>query len=40
MKRAVGKTQQRILAPLAEEERAQLGILLTKLVAGHENDAK
>lgn len=40
MKRAVGKTQQRILAPLDEQERAQLGTLLTKLVSGHENAAK
>lgn len=37
MKRAVGKAQQRILAPLALHERAQLSALLAKLVSGHED---
>lgn len=36
MKRAVTRTQARILAPLAPAERAQLLGLLGKLVAGHE----
>jgi DNA-binding MarR family transcriptional regulator len=36
MKRAVGKVQQRILAPLAAGERAQLVALLDRLVAGHQ----
>ncbi|HSV79306.1 MAG TPA: MarR family winged helix-turn-helix transcriptional regulator [Ramlibacter sp.] len=36
MKRAVGKVQQRILAPLEDGERAQLVALLDRLVAGHE----
>jgi DNA-binding MarR family transcriptional regulator len=40
MKRAVGKTQQRILAPLDENERGQLNQLLAKLVTGHENDGR
>lgn len=35
MKRAVGRVQKRILAPLAAEEQAQLVALLGKLVAGH-----
>lgn len=37
MKRAVTKAQQRIVAPLDVEERAQLSVLLAKLVSGHEN---
>jgi DNA-binding MarR family transcriptional regulator len=36
MKRAVGKVQSRILAPLDAAERDQLVKLLGKLVAGHE----
>jgi DNA-binding MarR family transcriptional regulator len=36
MKRAVGKAQGRILAPLDAAERQQLVSLLDKLVAGHE----
>lgn len=36
MKRAVGKAQGRILAPLEADERQQLVGLLDKLVAGHE----
>jgi DNA-binding MarR family transcriptional regulator len=36
MKRAVGKAQGRILAPLEAAERQQLMGLLDKLVAGHE----
>jgi DNA-binding MarR family transcriptional regulator len=39
MKRAVGKVQQRILAPLADAERAQLVALLDRLVAGHEEES-
>lgn len=37
MKRAVGKAQQRIVAPLDTQERVELGRLLGKLVAGHES---
>ena len=37
MKRAVTRAQQRIVAPLDEKERVQLGTLLGKLVAAHEN---
>lgn len=37
MKRAVGKAQQRILAPLDADERVQLSALLGKLVSGHED---
>ena len=37
MKRAVGKVQSRILAPLDGAERQQLMGLLDKLVAGHES---
>lgn len=40
MKRAVGKAQRRIVAPLELQERAQLNELLAKLVAGHENEAR
>lgn len=40
MKRAVGRAQQRIVGPLEEDERAQLAVLLGKLVAGHENAAE
>lgn len=39
MKRAVGKAQQRIVAPLDAAERVQLSALLGKLVAGHEKPA-
>ena len=38
MKRAVGKAQSRIVAPLEAAERQQLVNLLGKLVAGHESD--
>ena len=38
MKRAVGKAQTRILAPLAAPEREQLTALLDKLVAGHQDN--
>jgi DNA-binding MarR family transcriptional regulator len=38
MKRAVGKAQSRIIAPLEAAERQQLVSLLGKLVAGHESD--
>lgn len=37
MKAAVRRAQQRILAPLADEERQQLIGLLDRLVTGHEN---
>lgn len=37
MKRAVNKVQSRLLAPLKKAEREQLGVLLGKLIAGHEN---
>ena len=40
MKRAVSKAQQRILGPLEAAERIQLHALLSKLVAGHESDAR
>ena len=36
MKRAVSRAQQRIVSPLAPDERVQLAALLGKLVAGHE----
>ncbi|WP_332775524.1 MarR family winged helix-turn-helix transcriptional regulator [Polaromonas sp.] len=36
MKRAVGRVQQRIVAPLDDAEREQLRFLLAKLVEGHE----
>ena len=36
MKRAVSRAQQRIVSPLAPDERAQFAALLGKLVAGHE----
>ena len=39
MKRAVTKTQQRIVAPLNADERLQLSALLAKLVSGHEDQA-
>lgn len=39
MKRAVSRAQQRIVGPLDEDERAQLGLLLGKLIAGHEADS-
>ena len=38
MKRSVGKVQQRILAPLAAEERQHLIALLDRLVAAHEGE--
>jgi hypothetical protein len=37
MKRAVSKTQQRILVPQDVDERVQLSARLTKLVSGHED---
>jgi DNA-binding MarR family transcriptional regulator len=40
MKRAVSKAQQRIVSPLDDDERVQLGVLLGKLISGHENAAK
>jgi DNA-binding MarR family transcriptional regulator len=40
MKRAVSKAQQRIVSPLDGDERVQLGLLLGKLITGHENAAK
>ena len=40
MKRAVSRAQQRIVGPLDEDERAQLGLLLGKLIAGHEADSQ
>ncbi|MGC1173572.1 MarR family winged helix-turn-helix transcriptional regulator [Polaromonas sp.] len=39
MKRAVNKVQSRLLGPLTVEERKQLGALLGKLIAGHEDMA-
>lgn len=39
MKRAVTKAQLRIVAPLELGERIQLNALLSKLIAGHENNA-
>ena len=39
MKRAVAKAQQRIVGPLAADEREQLSKLLGKLIAGHEKPA-
>jgi len=39
MKRAVSKVQSRLLGPLMVEERKQLGALLGKLIAGHEDMA-
>jgi DNA-binding MarR family transcriptional regulator len=39
MKRAVGKVQSRLMGPLKASERAQLGLLLGKLIAGHEDQA-
>ncbi len=36
MKRAVNRAQQRIVSPLNAVERTQFGVLLGKLVAGHE----
>ena len=38
MKRAVSRAQQRIVGPLEPDERVQLSALLSKLVAGLEND--
>ena len=40
MKRSVSRAQQRIVGPLDAAERVQLGVLLGKLIAGHENTAK
>jgi DNA-binding MarR family transcriptional regulator len=37
MKRAVSKVQTRLLGPLSAAERKQLGALLGKLIAGHED---
>ncbi|MEO8023809.1 MarR family winged helix-turn-helix transcriptional regulator [Polaromonas sp.] len=39
MKRAVSKVQSRLLGPLKASERKQLGALLGKLIAGHEDMA-
>ncbi len=39
MKRAVSRAQQRIVGPLAADEREHLGALLGKLIAGHEEAA-
>ncbi len=39
MKRAVSKVQTRLLGPLNPAERKQLGALLGKLIAGHEDMA-
>jgi DNA-binding MarR family transcriptional regulator len=36
MKRAVSRAQQRIVGPLNQDEQARLGLLLGKLIAGHE----
>jgi DNA-binding MarR family transcriptional regulator len=40
MKRAVSRAQQRIVGPLDPDERAQLGALLGKMIAGHEKAAR
>jgi DNA-binding MarR family transcriptional regulator len=40
MKRAVSRAQQRIVSPLDAAEQAQLGLLLGKLIAGHEADGQ
>jgi DNA-binding MarR family transcriptional regulator len=40
MKRAVRRAQQRIVGPLDQNEQAQLGLLLGKLIAGHEADGQ
>jgi DNA-binding MarR family transcriptional regulator len=40
MKRAVSRAQQRIVGPLDQDEQAQLGLLLGKLIAGHEVDSQ
>jgi DNA-binding MarR family transcriptional regulator len=37
MKQAVSKVQSRLLGPLSKAERQQLGALLGKLIAGHED---
>ncbi|MDO9357732.1 MAG: MarR family winged helix-turn-helix transcriptional regulator [Polaromonas sp.] len=37
MKRSVSRVQSRLLDPLSDAERAQLGALLGKLIAGHES---
>ena len=39
MKRAVSRAQQRLVGPLAADEREHLGALLGKLIAGHEDAA-
>jgi DNA-binding MarR family transcriptional regulator len=39
MRRAASNTQRRLLAPLDEQERAQMSALLAKLVAGHQDSA-
>ena len=36
MKRSVSRVQSRLLEPLSDAERSQLGALLGKLIAGHE----
>ena len=40
MKRAVSRAQRRIVEPLNLKERERLSVLLSKLVAGHENLTK
>jgi DNA-binding MarR family transcriptional regulator len=40
MKRPVAQAQQRIVRPLDAAEQAQLGLLLGKLIAGHEADGQ
>jgi len=40
MKRAVSRTQQRIVGPLNAAEREHLAVLLARLIAGHEKAAK
>ena len=40
MKRAVSRAQQRIVGPLDGAERTHFGVLLGKLVAGHEAAAR
>jgi hypothetical protein len=36
----VSRAQQRIVGPLDQDEQAQLGLLLGKLIAGHEADSQ
>jgi DNA-binding MarR family transcriptional regulator len=40
MARAVSRAQTRIVSPLDDHERTQLGVLLGKLVAGHEKQSQ